>query len=156
MDWKLLLINIVVTGILLYVFQKVIDERASKRTEKFKANLQELLSQRQTQFTKLHKERARVIAKLYKKLFKAERSLLMAYRNTTQLLRGPDISLDTVREKSKQSFETALKFVLEFQFYFEENCIFLDTSLCTKVEDVIHELILTSGYSSSISRYHIN
>ena len=75
MDWLAFLSNITVTGILLYVFQKIIDERSSRRLAEFERNLQASLFEHQTRFEKLHEERVKIIAKLYSLLVQAQRNL---------------------------------------------------------------------------------
>jgi len=48
MDWLQVFVNLVLTGILLYVFQKVIDERSARRLEEFKAELKSTAFEKET------------------------------------------------------------------------------------------------------------
>jgi hypothetical protein len=70
------LVNLVVTGILLYVFQRVIDERSAKRLEQFKAELQSTNFEKEIKFSKLHETRVRVLVEFYKKLTQISKILL--------------------------------------------------------------------------------
>lgn len=76
MDWLQVFVNLIVTGILLYVFQRVIDERSEKRLEQFRSELRTLPHEQDTKFSKLHEVRSDVIANLYKRLVEVRKKLI--------------------------------------------------------------------------------
>jgi len=142
MDWVVFLVDIVVTGILLYSFQRVIDERADKRMAEFKADLQAAAFEHQTRFAKLHEERAKIIAELYKKLTRVEYSLLFSSQGI-HLRADLELPRDIAVDESKRLFESALKRVSEFQEYFDENRVFLSKPLCVKIENMAEKFSAT-------------
>lgn len=139
MDWIPLLLNITVTGILLYVFQKVIDERAAKRLEEFKANLQLTTVEHETRFSRLHTDRAKVIAEFYKRLSKVERSLSLSAQGI-HLHADLEQPWEKAVDESRKSFENTLDNVSQFEEYFQENRIFLSNPLCEKIEFLLQEI----------------
>jgi hypothetical protein len=68
MDWLQIFVNLVLTGVLLYVFQRVLDERSAKRLEEFKAELKATAFEKEIKFSKLHETRVQVLAEIRKKL----------------------------------------------------------------------------------------
>jgi hypothetical protein len=132
MNWLQLLINLVVTGILLYVFQRVIDERSAKRLEKFKAELQSTTFEGETKFTKLHETRVHVLAELYKKLSHISNKLSYLKLSVESEDSGKDI-LDKIENLST--------LINDFQAYFEDNRLSLPQHLCNQLyEFFLHSL----------------
>jgi hypothetical protein len=128
MDWLVFVANLIVTGILLYAVQKTLDERASKRLEKFKDEIRAGAFERETRFTKLHEERAEVIVKLYRKLVKIERRLSSYAYNVK--------SSEASCEETEKSIWDAIH---EFQDYFLDNRLYLPETLGGRVEE-FHQL----------------
>lgn len=125
MDWVQVFVNLVLTGILLYVFQRVIDERSAKRLENFKTELQLNTFERQTKFSKLHERRAQVIEEIYRKLLNVLSDLVML-KNSIQLAESKSKEIDDAVTKT---YET----IREFMDYFNGNQLYLPESLCTKI-----------------------
>ena len=121
MDWLQLLINLVVTGILLYVFQRMIDERSAKRLEKFKAELQSTTFEKEIKFSKLHETRMQVLAELYKRVSRIDKQLLSLKIN---------IEFDKDVQDEIEKFNVSID---DFQAYFDENRLSLPERLCTKL-----------------------
>lgn len=126
-------INVAITGILLYVIQKVFDERASKRLTEFEANLRSAAFERETRFVKLHERQAEVIAKLYRKLVKVQSGLYsFAHAMDSDILRH------TKGEKDKTAKET----IDVFWNYFKEHRIYLPESLGKRIEKFYDQSLL--------------
>ena len=125
MDWVQVFVNLVLTGILLYVFQRVIDERSAKRLENFKTELQLNTFERQTKFSKLHERRAQVIEEIYRKLLNVLSDLVML-KNSIQLAESKSKEIDDAVTKT---YET----IREFMDYFNGNQLYLPETLCTKI-----------------------
>jgi len=140
MNWMPVLLNIVVTGILLYVFQKVIDERAAKRLAGFEANLQSAAFERETRFVKLHDRQAKVIAELYKGLVRIQSSL----RSFAHAM-DSDVLSHTKGEKDKVAKES----VDAFWDYFQDHRIYLPESLGKRIEKFHKQSML--AYTKLIS-----
>jgi len=144
MDWVQFLVYIAVTGILLYVFQKVIDERVEKRLEKFKTSLQSAAFEHETRFAKLHEERAKIIVELFKLLVIVERSLISSSQGI-HLNADSKLPRNVAIQDSKNIFEGAIKSFVNFQNYFDENRILLSEPLCRKIGE------LNQQYSDTLS-----
>jgi hypothetical protein len=144
MNVELFLADILLTGILLYAFQRVVDERADKRLTAFRADLQKAAFEYQTRFAKLHEGRASIIAELYKKLTRVEHSLELSSQglHLRADLKAPH---QAALAESRKLFESAMGCVSEFQAYFNENRIFLSRPLCAKIEEMVQEFDATLG-----------
>jgi hypothetical protein len=137
MDWVQTITYLAFTGIFLYVFQRVINERAEKRVEKFKTSLQSEEFKHETQFAKLHEERAKIIVEIYRRLDILERSLVPSSQGI-HLLADLEIPKDLALEDSKKLFALTIEKFVDFRDYFTENRILLSKSLCKKIEELIH------------------
>lgn len=128
MDWLAILVNLVITGILLYVFQKAIDERSEKRMEKFKAELRENTYVQETKFSKLHEKRFVAISEIYQLILKMQSVLSFA------LVIVYDI--DNKKERDKR-LKDVLSAETELREYFNENKLFLPDPLCNNIEEFL-------------------
>lgn len=133
MDWLQIFVNLVLTGILLYIFQRIIDERSAKRLEKFKAELQSTAFEQETRFSKLHEKRAEVIEELYNKLVKVQRALF-------------SLLYEFASEKNKYDTIGPSKIIEEFNAYFEANQIYLPENICSHIGR-FHTIALSSWLS---------
>jgi hypothetical protein len=147
MDWLAFLSNIAVTGILLYVFQKVIDERSSRRLAEFERNLQASLFEHQTRFEKLHEERVKITAKLYSLLVQAQRNLA----SLGSLIVPQD------GEVKKEVLESARKSGDALSSYFDEHRLYLPESLCAELDrfqEIFHrtwmDYVLSQAYNHTV------
>jgi hypothetical protein len=124
MDWLQILVNLILTGVLLYVFQRVIDERSARRLEEFKAELKSTAFERETKFSKLHEKRLQVLAELYRKLSHVN-SNLSAMKLTAES--GiPD-------DHMKLLIDDFNKAIDEFSAYLSENRLYLPDHLCDQL-----------------------
>jgi hypothetical protein len=95
-----------------------------KSLEKFKVDLQLGAFEHQTRFTKLHEQRAKIVAELYARLVKMQRSFVSMLNPLP--VRSTD---DSIMVRIKVAQESAN----EFLEYFDENQIFLDSEICSKL-----------------------
>jgi len=125
MDWLPVLVNLIVTGILLYAFQKTIDERSEKRLEKFKADIRSTAFVQETKFSKLHEKRLQVLAELYKKL-----------SNVNSNLSAMKLSLESgiLEDKMESLIASFNKDIDEFHLFFSENRLYLPDNLCDQLD----------------------
>lgn len=136
MDWLQFLLNLVATGILLYVFQKIIDERSAKRLEKFKAELQSVAFENATKFSKLHEMRIQVIAELYRKLMDILGQLFdlkSDFRSTSQ----------STNQETINRFQSLDKMMDDFDAYIYENKLYLPLDLFSKLQKFISRSLIT-------------
>lgn len=134
-----LITNAVLLAVLGFIARSIISQALSRDIERYKTRLQathdvELERLRndlrlkeieyETKFSKLHEKRANVISELYKKLVEAERSL------STYAWPGPHLG----GFSNKENFNRAWKDSSEFSNYFNENRIYLNRTLCSKLD----------------------
>jgi hypothetical protein len=145
MDWIQFWLEVVITGVLLYVIQKIFDERASRRLEEFKANLQSAAFEHETRFEKLHERQAEVIAELYKGLVQIQSSL----RSFAHAM-DSDILSHTKGEEGIATKET----IDAFWDYFQEHRIYLPESLGKKIDEFHRQSMLAyiDLFSATISK----
>jgi hypothetical protein len=115
MDWTIVIVavivDVVLTGILLYALQTYLDERVSKRLSRFNW---------------LHKKQAETIAELYSKLAQAQNNL---YSVSHAIDRNESFGI------IKNAVEGVRVSVDEFWDYFRENQIYFPGSLKQIVRD---------------------
>jgi hypothetical protein len=126
MDWFQIFVNLVLTGVLLYVFQRVIDERSVKRLEKFKTELQSISFEHETKFSRLHEIRVEVVAGLYKRLFDTQQSLAEVQKT---------FSDEDLNQKIKPGFRKLQAVIVEFENYFNANRLYVPKHLCQKLDN---------------------
>jgi hypothetical protein len=136
-DWseatKILLTAItsaVFTGILAFAGQKIIERWLSRNLEQFKTELQLSLFRHQTRFATLHDKRAEVIAELYLRLARAERSLKIAAM--------------LVAQNNTQQFEkltSALDNTKAFFSYFEEHRLYIPRKLAGRLQQLTQTFV---------------
>jgi hypothetical protein len=120
----------VFTGGLAFSAQKFIEGWLAKSFEKFKKDLELAAFEHQTRFARLHEKRAEVIAELYARLVRAERSFAhMLDPIPTELTGKPR------DERIKIAAET----VNDFFSYFEEHRLFLYPELCVEMNQLAQE-----------------
>lgn len=124
MDWLQIFVNLLFTGILLYVFQKAIDERSVKRLEEFKTGLRSTAFEQETKFSQLHEKRLQVLADLYKKLSHVS-SDLSAMKLTLESEISDDHMVSLIED-----FNSAID---DFYKYFSENRLYLPDALCNQL-----------------------
>jgi len=127
MNWLQLLINLVVTGLLLYVFQKIIDERSARRLEKFKIELQSATFENETKFSKLHERRMDIVAGLYMRLYRMQQALI-----TLQTVFGYDAPQSVELSTSFDKTNTAMT---DFENYYIANRLYVPAKLCKKPDN---------------------
>ena len=110
MDWLQVFVNLVLTGILLYVFQRVIDERSVRRLEKFKAELKSESFEKETRFSKLHEKRLDIIAELYGKLYRVRDTLSAFLMVFQQQVNAKESGTEKVKEKWNEAWNTLEEF----------------------------------------------
>lgn len=139
MDWLQVFVNLILTGILLYIFQKVIDERSAKRLEQFKAELQSNALEKEVKFSKLHEIRIQVIADVYRRLTSILNQLLhLTY--IVEASRSPD-SFEKIFEK----IQSVRKEMDNFDSYLKDNKLYMPESLFDKLSS----FYLNSFFASS-------
>jgi hypothetical protein len=129
MGWQLIVVNLVVTGILLYVFQRVIDERSTRRLGKFKAELQSIAFEKETKFSKLHEKQVEVLAELYTKL-----SFVRGPLTVVKLLMESRASGFIDNEKMPGLIKKFSESVEEFASFYEGVRLYLPSSLCYQID----------------------
>lgn len=125
MDWLQVFVNLIVTGILLYVFQRVIDERSEKRLEQFRSELRTLPHEQDTKFSKLHEVRSDVIANLYKRLVEVRKKLI----SLKNVLSSKEFEQSECKKKISDFYLATNQFI----DYFGDNEIYLPKHL---VDDI--------------------
>jgi hypothetical protein len=134
MDWVLVFVlNTLVTGILVFVIQKVFDERASKRIEEFKANLRSAAFERETRFAKFHERQAEVIAELYKRLVQIQ-SGLRSYAHA--------IDSDVLNYTKRGRDKAAEELIGAFWDYCQEHRLYLTKRLGERIEEFHRQSML--------------
>jgi len=144
MDLLQILVNLVLTGILLYVFQRVIDERSAKRLEKFKAELQSTAFEKEVKFSKLHEARVQILSELYKKLSRIKNELFLL-----KLIAESD-GLDENIQQKLDRFNVSID---DFQDYFEDNRLSLPEDLCGQLYSFL--LYAANAWSNLSKAYMI-
>jgi hypothetical protein len=125
MDWLQIFVNLVLTGILLYVFQRVIDERSAKRLERFRTELQSNAFEKEAKFSKLHDKRAEVIQEIYQKIVGAIQALVVLKNR-----------VETTKPKPKEVQDSAKELdeiIFGLISYFNQNQLYLPEALYVKV-----------------------
>jgi hypothetical protein len=135
MDWKWFVLNSLFTGVLLYIIQKVFDERASRRLEQLKTDLRLAAFERETRFAKFHERQADVIAELYKRLAQIQ-SNLRSFAHA--------IDSDTLNYTKGEKDKAAAESVEAFWDYFQEHRIYLPKTLGERIEQFYQQS--TSAY----------
>jgi hypothetical protein len=130
MDWLQIFVNLILTGILLYVFQRFIDERSSERLEKFKADIQTMILEKQTKFENLHEKRTEVVAELYRRLLQI-RNLLYSVKSNIEAKK---------KEDEKSTYGAYLE-IRTFYEYFDQNRLYLPETLCNKIGTFHRDLL---------------
>ncbi len=144
MDWIQVIVNLILTGILLYVFQRVIDERSERRLEKFKVELRSTAFEQETKFSKLHEIRSTVIAELYKKLFRFREAL----SSLKLFLEDPDFYVDIIVD---QKLTEAYDAEEEFRMYFQANRLYIPERICNQVDYIYIQFSGAIKFFSDIS-----
>jgi hypothetical protein len=143
MDWLQLLVNLVVTGILLYVIQRVFDERSAKRLEKFKTELQSIAFEKDTKFSKLHEMRVQAIAGLQSQL----NNLLSELFKTKYGLESEDSI--SFKEAMKQ-FLDIKQIIKDSRSFLDDNKLYLPESLYEKLYNFYAQSLMTEiGFTIS-------
>jgi hypothetical protein len=120
MDWIQIVVTPLVTGVLVFLIQLLLQERMKRRLTTF-----------ETQFSKLHERRAEAIAKLYDLLVQIEYGL-----RATVYAASVDVvgSWDQRIAKRLQLTDEAIK---EFEDYFQRHRIYLPKSLAVDIQRFI-------------------
>lgn len=107
----------------------IINHRLGRSLEQFKGQIQQTVSEHDTRYAYLHKQRGEVIDQLYKQIIKMRRRL------NQSLLVSPDdeISLKEQRTESHADF-------YELYDSYLGNRIYLDEELCKKIETLNRNL----------------
>ena len=132
MDWLQVFVNLALTGILLYVFQKIIDERSAKRLEIFKTELRSTSFEGEIKFSKLHEIRSAVIAELYQKLFRLREALV----SLKLFLEDPDFYIDVAVDKK---LGDASEVGEEFRVYFQANRLYIPENICNQIDSIYNQ-----------------
>ena len=111
------------TALFAFVLKTPIQRWLEKSLERFKVDLQLAAFEHQTRFTKLHEKRADVIAELYKRLVRADRSFKQA---AAAPFKPAEPSQATKASEDGSAFSQ----------YFEEHRIFLAGDLCEQIDDL--------------------
>lgn len=145
MNWMQVLVNLLLTGVLLYVFQKIIDERSNKRMEKFKTELKLTAFEEETKFSKLHEERMQILLGIHKRILLVKRNLY-----AMQL----ELEGDRFDEKIKKIISDFDESLADFRLYYEENQLYLPIRLYHKLFYYYITLsIVWSDFSASYLNY---
>lgn len=127
----------VISGFIVWLIQRVIALFFSHNLEKFKSDLQKEALTHQIRYETMHAERAQVTKNLYAKL-------TMTHRDLGSLMSMFQAAGDISQvEKTKKAAESAN----EFTDYFEQNKIFLDKKLASKIE------VLSKTFRSAWIKY---
>ncbi len=149
MDWQALFTTLGSVGVgaaaLVWLVKGLVQQAFTRDTERFKTQLQaahdtELERLRadlrissfesETRFARLHEKRAEVIAELYKKLVAAE--------NTVQALIRRVGGAGLGFRSEVEVFDEAVVATANFFVYYDENKIYFDETLCSKLQE-FHE-----------------
>jgi hypothetical protein len=149
MDWLQIFVNLVLTGILLYVFQRVIDERSARRLEEFKTDLKSTAFERETKFSKLHEKRVGVLAELYTKLSFVRRPLDVA-----KLLVESQASGVVYGEKLPDLINKFSAAIDEFVSFYKGVRLYLPSHLCAQI-DLYHRYSMDTWQSLTL-RYAVD
>ena len=120
MDWIQIFVNLILTGVLLYVFQRVVDERSARRLEEFKAELKSTAFEKEIKFSKLHETRMQVLAELYRQLSHISKTLGSLKRV---------IKLDDPDENVQEKINSCRNSIDDFRAYVDDNRLSLPTRL---------------------------
>jgi hypothetical protein len=134
----------VLTGILLYAFQKVIDERSAKRLEMFKTELRSTSFEGEIKFSKLHEIRSAVIAELYQKLFRLREAL----SSLKLFLEDPDFYVDIVVDEKLGDASSAEE---DFRVYFQANRLYFPENICNQIDSIYNQFSETIKILSNVS-----
>lgn len=131
MDWELIVKTLGVSTILvagvIFLGKVLMGHLLSKDMESFKAELKMSSFEHEIRFSKLHEKVALTIAELYKKL-----------AGTTGALKNyiaEFVPAGSLSEPDRQKI--VVDAMNEFIRYYNENKIYFDTSVCTKLDEFI-------------------
>lgn len=119
----------VLFAVLAFLAKSLIKHFLEKDIESFKLNLQRVSFEHEIQFSKLHQDRARIIAGLYDRLYEfhwAVCAFLKDFHNTN---RNSKKLLDDLNDKS-----------YKFTDFFDKHRIYFTENICSKIDKLIYSL----------------
>lgn len=145
MDWLQIFVQLILTGILLYVFQRVIDERAERRLEEFKSDLRKDAFEKEIKFSKLHENRFPILLETHKKMLRVNSNLNKMY------LELQDLQLSDDFLKISNDFNESSD---AFYAYFQQNQLYLPDKLYDQLfKFYVNALSASSKLSATYMNY---
>jgi len=103
------------------------EERALhiRELEGYKSDLDRLKKEHEVKFSRLHEERAKIVAKIYRRLVKVQNLADQFVSSSTRVA-------DAAFDEQRRELAAAMK---RFYDYFDRNRIYLEDSLCKRIDD---------------------
>lgn len=117
-------------GLLVWLGRKLTTHLFSKDLEKFKSDLREQAAVRQIVYSKLHEDRAKIVAQLFSHLVEFEAAIESL---TKPMQWAGELGLEEKARIAAEAGNTVLR-------YFEGNRIYFDEGLCRSIEELTKEL----------------
>jgi hypothetical protein len=111
-------------------FKIRIQADANTEIERLRSSLQIVATEHQVRFTKLHENRAEIIADLYKKL-------VDLHRSGESFVITRENNPDPAKEKE---FSELREMMSEFQRFYEQHQIYLPSHVCTSFKNLLNEI----------------
>lgn len=144
------IVTVLLTGVILFVFQKQIEALFARQMEKFRAKLQYENFEHQTKFSKTYQNRVETLANLYQRfiIYKADFNHMV--HEASKLGYSPEKISSTVSAmivENRQKYE-------EFRMHFENNRLYLPDNICTAIQDLLvrHDLMYMAIHMFSDNR----
>jgi hypothetical protein len=133
MEWSIVIQTLgsvlIGSGAVAFVVRGMFNHLLSRDLEKFKQDLRDAAFQRETRFSRLHADRATVIAELYKRLAKAESTF-------TDFIRPIQFAGEEPHEGRAKAAAACTN---ELFTYFDENRVYFDQELAQSFEKLQDE-----------------
>jgi hypothetical protein len=144
------IVTVLLTGGILFVFQKQIESLFARQMEKFRAKLQYENFEQQTKFSRTYQNRVETLANLYQRFIIYKTDFNHMVHEASQLGHSPESISTTV---SAMIMENRGKYE-EFRMYFENNRLYLPDNISTAIRDLLlrHDLMYLAIHMFSDDR----
>ena len=137
----------VLFAVLAFLARSLIKHFLEKDIQSFKLNLQRVSFEHEIRFSKLHQDRARIIAGLYDRLYEFHWAVCAFLKDFNNTNHNSVNLLDDLNDKS-----------YKFTDFFDKHRIYFNGSTCSKIDNLIN--VLRSAYvpleTSSLHTKHNN
>ncbi len=130
------LTSALITGVIVYLIQKSIDNSFTKKMEEFRASIQYTLFEQQTKFTRTYQKKIETLELLNGKMI-----LLWKNLNSLAILIKNNISASSITKKdAEKEYDAATEIVsssyLDFLHFYTENRLYLPDQSIKEIEEI--------------------